>query len=256
MQMWFLKKHLIKIEDEKFEKEYPFLITSPRVPMEEDLGISKEEVLENYEKFILNNLFDKLRKMGFKQRGKTSMFYKCLCNGIMVSINFRRNMKSFSIFSVNCNCIPLFTELEYLNGHSISLTKLDGLSIYDFDCQDEIAANLSYNYILEVIQTKAINWFESFENSDNVVQLFKEIKNFGNWDTPLSLLLREGELSKAIEEIASIKKDPFFTNNRKYELYMKDKLNYYEKLIIDGKEACVLAMQEREIKNKKRFKIK
>lgn len=43
---WF--KGLFKSKDEKFEEEYPFLILSPRVPMEEELGISKEEVLLNY----------------------------------------------------------------------------------------------------------------------------------------------------------------------------------------------------------------
>lgn len=159
----YIKKYLTGIKDEKFEKQYPFLILSPRIPLEEELGISKEElgiskeeVLIDYNKFILGDLFDELKKLGFIQRGNSTMLYRCLSNGIMISIDFHRNVKSFSIFSVICRCTPLFIELDYLNGYSVPLTKLDGLNIYDFDCQNEVVAKQSYDYIIKIIKTKAM----------------------------------------------------------------------------------------------------
>lgn len=254
--MYLLKKYLTRIKDEKFEKQYPFLILSPRIPLEEELGISKEEVLINYNKFILGDLFDELKKLGFIQRGNSTMLYRCLSNGIMISIDFHRNVKSFSIFSVICRCTPLFIELDYLSGYSVALTKLDGLSIYDFDCQNEVVAKQSYDYIIKIIKTKAIQWFESLQQYDNVVSLIRKYKSIGDWDTIISFLLREGRLSEAIEEINYIKTDRFFTSDKSYDSDIKDKLKYYEKLISDGKEACMLAMQKREKKNKKRFKVK
>lgn len=61
-------------------------------------------------------------------------------------------------------------------------------------------------------------------------------------------------MSEAIEEINYIKTDRFFTSDKSYDSDIKDKLKYYEKLISDGKEACMLAMQKRELKNKKDLK--
>lgn len=59
--------------------------------------------------------------------------------------------------------------------------------------------------------------------------------------------------SLGIEEIDYVKINRFFTRDKSYNPYIMDKLKYYEKLIGDGKEACMLAMQKREINNKKRF---
>ena len=73
--MFWLKKILRKREDEKFQEKYPFLILDPRVPMEEELGIQKEDVLQVYNNYVLVHLNEELKKLGFKQRGKTQQYY-------------------------------------------------------------------------------------------------------------------------------------------------------------------------------------
>ena len=256
--MFFLKKMIREKKDEKFNKEYPFLILSPRVPMEEEIGISKDEVIACYNKIILGDLFDELKRLGFKQRGKTLTHYKYLDNGFVITISLHRNIKSFSIFSVVCGCVPLFVELErFENKYSSELSRIAGLGSYDFDCQNELAAKQSYSFIVEVIESKVMPWCNEMLIHDNIVNLFRKHKNTSTWDIILALLLKEGRLLEARKEIKLIKNDSFLTRDQKiFDLCIKSKLEYYEKLIESGKDVCISAMKEREEQNKKRFKIK
>lgn len=84
----------------------------------------------------------------------------------------------------------------------------------------------------------------------------KTDKKFGNWDVILALLLREGKLEDASQEINNIKKDSFFRGNQSaYDEYIKEKLVYYQNLIAEGKEACIENIKLIELNNRKKFKI-
>lgn len=76
--MGFIKRKIIESKERRLAEEYPYLILSPRVPMEEELGINKEDVLEVYNRLILGELCDQLEELGFKRRGKTQDYYQCL----------------------------------------------------------------------------------------------------------------------------------------------------------------------------------
>lgn len=253
-------KNLFKSKEQKFEEEYPFLILSPRVPMEEELGISKEEVLLNYNKFVLGDLCDELKKLGFKQRGKTQDYYKILNYNIVATISIYRNMKSFSIFGVSCGFTCLCVELSRWRWqYGDSLTRYMGLPPYDFDVKDEFIAKQSCQLVLNVVQDKFIPLADSLSDFDESIKLLGNITSFGCWDTALCLYLREGELEKARKEIMNIKKNTFLNRpcvEDAYNEYVKDKLEYYETLISNGRYACVQSMLEREEKNKKKYKIK
>lgn len=255
---WF--KGLFKSKDEKFEEEYPFLILSPRVPMEEELGISKEEVLLNYNKIVLGDLCDELKKLGFKQRGKTQEYYKILKYNVVATISIHRNMKSFSIFNVNCGFTCLCVELDRWHWqYGNSLTRYMGLPPYDFDVKDEYIAKQSCQWILKVVQNKFIPLADSLSDFEESIKLLGRITSFGCWDTALCLYLREGKLERARKEIMNIKNNTFLNGcsvEDAYNEYVKDKLEYYETLVSNGADACIQSMLEREEKNKKKYKIK
>lgn len=252
-----IKNIKIQKENKKLEAEYPFLILSPRVPMEEELGITKEEVLINYNKYILGELVEEIKKLGFKQRGKTQDYYKILENGFVVNINIHRSIKSFSIFNVVCGCIPLFIyKGRYQYAYHLSLTKFAGLSQLDFDCQNGFAAKQSKNFIINTIKHKILPWIDDLNNFECINHLLKINKDFGNWDIILALLLREGRLEEASQEISNIKKDSFYKGNQSaYDEYIKEKLVYYENLMAKGKEACIENVRLIELNNMKKFKI-
>ena len=258
--MFWLKKIIRKHEDEKFEEKYPFLILAPRVPMEEELSIKKEDVLEVYNNYVLVHLNEELKKLGFKQKGKAQKYYLCLDYGVVAYIEIYRSMKSFSIFNIYCGFTCLALELtEWHCPHGDALLRYMKLPPYYFDIKDEEVAKQSCEMIMWIIQNKVLPLAESLKEFENVIQLFGKIKNFGDWDTALCLCLREGKIEEAKKEVIRIKKDKHLNSpslEDAYNEYVKDRLKYYEELIEKGKDACVKEMLDREIQNKKKYKIK
>lgn len=239
---WF--KNLFKSKDEEFKEKYPFLIMSPRVPMEEEIGISKEEVLLNYNKFILGDLCNELKKLGFKQRGKTQEYYKILNYNVVARINIHRNIKSFSIFSIVCGFTLLCEPLDYW-GYSYhkNFTNFMGIPEYDFDCKDEVAAKQSYDFIMIILNSKVLPLINRLNSFESFYNLFYQ----HGWTSPLCLCLREGKIEEANKLIKIVKNK---SRNSEKHLYV------YEELIKKGKESCIEAMLEIEEKNKKKYKIK
>lgn len=182
--MFWLKKMLRKHEIEKFEEKNPFLILNPRVPMEEEIGIKKEDVLEVYNNYVLLYLKEELKKLGFQQRGKAQKYYLCLDYGIVAYIEIYRSIKSFSIFDVYCGFTCLSLELERWSckyGDSI-LRYINRPPLY-FDAKDEVVAKQSCEMIMWIIQNKVLPLAESLKDFENAVQLLGKINNFGDWDS-------------------------------------------------------------------------
>lgn len=260
IKMFWLKKILRKHKDEKFQEKYPFLILDPRVPMEEELGIQKEDVLQVYNNYVLVHLNEELKKLGFKQRGKTQQYYLCLDYGIVAYIEIHRSIKSFSIFDVYCGFTCLSVELErWKCQYGNPLLRYTKLPPYSFDTKDEVVAKQSCEIILQVIQNEVLPLAESLKNFENAIKLLGRITSFGDWDTALCLCLREGKMEAAKKELINIKKNNHLNNpslEDSYNEYVKDKLQYYEKLIEKGKDVCIKEMLDREKQNKKKYKIK
>ena len=66
-------------------------------------------------------------------------------------------------------------------------------------------------------------------------------------------------MEAAKKELINIKKNNHLNNpslEDSYNEYVKDKLQYYEKLIEKGKDVCIKEMLDRETQNKKKYKIK